>query len=155
MVTITVKAVGIDGLKDSTYSRVETKSEEPDRTNIYGSLGPHDKLVELQYFQGEQYVVDNSRYATSFAQPDMRSVVIRNLRDAPEKFSLDQNGFELHNYPTKHQDFSDEESIVSYYYEECHELLRKLYVSKFLTCSNRHRWICHKNTCSILFNPSR
>ena len=132
-----MNSVRVEEPKVASYSSVETKSEnEPNRGDTRGPLGPHDKLVELQYFQGEKCVIDNSRYATSFAQPDIRTVIMRNLRDAPEKFSLDRNGFELHNYPTKHQDFSDEGSIISHYYEECHELLKKLYVSKCLTGSN-------------------
>lgn len=120
----------VDGAKGFTFPlREDTIVDDDLTTNTLARLGPHDKRVDLQYFQGEKYVIDNNRYATSFAQPDMRTVVIRNIRDLPEEFTLDRNGFELHTYPTEHKDFSNEDTFVPQYYEECHTLLQKMYAT--------------------------
>ena len=57
-------------------------------------------------------------------QTDTRRVRIRDARRAQERFTLDQNGFELRAHSSTLTDFSSEEAIRNIYYPEAIALIR-------------------------------
>ena len=63
----------------------------------------------------------------SYTSLDPQEVTVRNMRNIAEKLSLDVQGFEYHDRPTKltRGDFFDEEKIKSQYYPEIIKLLEE------------------------------
>lgn len=53
-------------------------------------------------------------------------VNVRDLRPLKEEFTLDKNGFQLVNNPTKEKEFLDPKQVEKVYYPECEALFKKL-----------------------------
>ena len=58
--------------------------------------------------------------------PDIRTVEITDVRGKEEEYTLDNNGFEFHHYPSKHTKFVDDEEIKAEYYPETAEFVKKM-----------------------------
>ena len=89
----------------------------------------HDKKATMAYYHPDEY--GNPRpysvksYKSIYAKRSPREVVIRNMRNLSETFSLDVQGFELHTYPSKElENLDDDEVIKGRYYDECIELMK-------------------------------
>lgn len=96
-------------------------------------MGLHDKKATLNFYKDddqksppEMYYVH--RLATAYTRLDPQEVIIRDMRNVPEKLSLDVQGFEFHECPTqlRKDDFLDAETIKSRYYPEVAKFLEEV-----------------------------
>lgn len=68
---------------------------------------------------------------------------VRDLRPIKDEFTLDKNGFQLVNFPTKEKEFLDEEEVKRVYYPECQALIKKLYDFPVLFNATDHQTDFH------------
>ncbi len=94
-------------------------------------LAPHDVPTILNYYtpigteEPYQYVLDPPEgKAPNNLGSEPHEVVVQDARGRENEFSLDQNGFQFVNWPSKEKDFDDEERIKAVYYPEVEEILR-------------------------------
>ena len=58
--------------------------------------------------------------------PDIRTVEITDVRGKEREYTLDNNGFEFHHYPSKHTRFVDDGEIKVEYYPETAAFVKKM-----------------------------
>ncbi|RPD62733.1 hypothetical protein L226DRAFT_458504 [Lentinus tigrinus ALCF2SS1-7] len=94
-------------------------------------LAPHDVPTILNYYtpigteEPYQYVLDppEGKPANNLGA-DPHDVVVHDARGRENEFSLDQNGFQFVNWPSKEKEFDDDERIKAVYYPEIEEILK-------------------------------
>jgi hypothetical protein len=90
---------------------------------------PRDVATTLNYFKENEdgspphptYIDRPETYDRPF---ETHQVVIHDIRDHEDEYSLDVNGFQVHQHTATEKDFLDDDQIKSSYYPETEQLLK-------------------------------
>ena len=81
--------------------------------------------------------------------PDVRKVVIEDVRGKEDEYTLDNAGFQFCRCPSKHTRFQDDEEIKAEYYPECIELIKEITGATRVIPFNH----CRLPTCPLTRSP--
>ena len=84
---------------------------------------------------------------------DPHYVVVHDARGRENEFSLDQNGFQFVNWPSKEKEFDDDERIKAVYYPEVEEILKTVAGAKRVFIFD-HTLRCVLHDTASMYNQS-
>lgn len=99
-------------------------------TTVQSGPVKHHVHTKLNYFKPNE---DGSPPAPayvgkpeSYERPvDPVDVVVHDIKDEANKYTLDGTGFQIYNFPSSEKEFIDEEKIKAEYYPETERLLKE------------------------------
>ncbi|KAL0932551.1 methyltransferase-like protein [Colletotrichum truncatum] len=118
-----ISAVGLGPTKAAQVQAVQSLTLQ--------NTAKKDVYADLHYYKENEdgspphptYIDRPETYDRPF---ETHNVKIQDVTGEEDKFSLDQNGFQIYRHQSSERDFLDESSIKSGYYLETEELLKKV-----------------------------
>jgi len=113
----------------SNTTPISTYTAQVLKSNLAKHLDPQDVQAVLHYYKPKDdgsppapmYV---NRPETYERPSETHSVFVRDMRDREMDFSLDKNGFQIHQNTASEKEFLDDERIKDAYYAEVEQLLK-------------------------------